>query len=82
MRKYKSSQIKIIVSEKSQIKKEIVTIVIKAFWDSVRKTLQSNKDINIKGFFIIKMKSYYRKRVNENSKVNLWSRKDKKTYDK
>ena len=70
------------VSEQTKFHPEIVSITIKAFWNSVRANLKSKKDINIKGFFTITMKQYYRKKVTDNPSINLWKRKDQKTYEK
>lgn len=52
MQKSKYWQIQQLVSKNTKLKAVIVTIIIKAFWNSVRKLLKQKREINFKGYFM------------------------------
>mgnify|MGYP001248851825 CR=1 FL=1 len=52
MQKSKYWQIQQLVCKNTKLKAVIVTIIIKAFWNSVRKLLKQKREINFKGYFM------------------------------
>ena len=81
MRNYKHSKIIAEVSKKLGINKSVVNIVIVQFFNGLRSALKNNDEINIKGYFKLKLlKRYKNKILKEGKDINLRKRKDKKTY--
>ena len=65
--KYKLAEKMVLeISEKTGYSKEVINIVIKHFFISIRNLFRKNKEINIKGHIVFKLKSYYRKKVKNN----------------
>jgi len=52
MRRSKYWQIQQTISKTTKIKTVIITIIIKAFWNSIRKLLKQKHEINLKGYFM------------------------------
>jgi len=52
MRKSKYWHIQQLVSKNTKFKSVIITIIIKAFWNSIRKLLKQKHEINLKGYFM------------------------------
>ena len=81
MRNYKHSKIIAEVSKKLGINKSVVNIVIVQFFNGLRSALKNNDEINIKGYFKLKLLRRYKNKIlKEGKDINLRKRKDKKTY--
>ena len=80
MRNYKHSKIIQKISKKLDINPIVVNIVIVQFYNGLRDALKNNKEINIKGYFKIKMLKHYKKKLINGTAINLRKRKDKKKY--
>ena len=81
MKNYKHSKIIAEISKKLGINKSVVNIVINQFYNGLRISLQNNEEVNIKGYFKIKMlKRYKNKILKEGKNTNLRKRKYKKRY--
>jgi len=81
MKNYKHSKVITEISKKLNIDPAVVNIVITQFFNGLRKNLKKNNEINIKGFFKIKMLKHYKNKIlKEGKDINLRRRKDKKTY--
>ncbi len=81
MKNYKHSKIIAEISKKLGINKSVVNIVINQFYNGLRRSLQNNEEVNIKGYFKIKMlKRYKNKILKEGKNTNLRKRKYKKRY--
>ena len=78
--KYKLAEKMVLeISEKTGYSKEVINIVIKHFFISIRNLFRKKKEINIKGHIVFKLKSYYRKKVEKKGiNVNLRPRKSDK----
>jgi hypothetical protein len=58
-----------------------VSLIVKHFFASLRSLTKRNEDINIQGFFSLKLSGYYKKKIKKEGKnTNLRIRKDKKQY--
>ena len=53
MKNYKHSKIIAEISKKLGINKSVVNIVINQFYNGLRRSLQNNEEVNIKGYFKI-----------------------------
>ena len=62
MKNYKHSKIITEISKKLGIDGAVVNIVVIHFFNSIRQALQKNEEINLKGYFKIKMLNYTRLR--------------------
>ena len=80
-RKYKHSNIVKEIAKELDMHPKVVHLIIKNFFNGLRKLISRNEEINIKGFFILKLGPHYKKRVKKEGKnINLRKRKEKK-YD-
>ena len=84
-KKYLNSKIIDEISEKTGIQKKVVVIVIDEYFRSIRYFLSKNMNLNVIGFFKLKLrKSYqnlvykYGNRVNFNDKVSYRNKKRKR----
>jgi nucleoid DNA-binding protein len=81
MKNYKHSKIITEISKKLGIDGAVVNIVVVHFFNSVRQALQKNEEINLKGFFKIKMLKRYKNKIHkEGNDINLRKRKHQKRY--
>lgn len=83
-KKYKHSKIVAEIAEKTDLDPRIIHLIIRKFYSGLRKLIKRNEEINIKGFFIIKLSAHYKKKIEKKGKnINLRKRKDQKyTYIK
>jgi len=63
------------VSDETGYSPEVINKIIKHFFLGVRKILRKNGEINLHGLFKIKLRPYYKRKVNENPNVNLHKRR-------
>jgi len=84
MRKYRHSLIVNKISKKTGLDRRVVHLIIRKFYDGLRKLMMRNEEINIKGLFTLKLSSHYKRKVEKEGKdVNLRKRKNQKyTYIK
>ena len=80
MKNYKHSKIIQEISKKLDINPIVVNIVIVQFFNGLRNALKNNHEINIKGYFKIKMLKHFKRKLENNSSINLRKRKHKKRY--
>lgn len=80
MKNYKHSKIIQEISKKLDINPIVVNIVIVQFFNGLRNALKNNQEINIKGYFKIKMLKHFKRKLENNSAINLRKRKHKKRY--
>lgn len=67
------------IAKETGYPKEVINIVIKHFFISIRRLLKRNKEINIKGHIVFKLRSYYRKKLEKKGpNVNLRPRESGK----
>jgi len=79
-KKYKHSKIIAEISKKTDLDPKVVHLIIRKFYFGLRQLMLRNEEINIKGFFVLKLSSHYKRKVKKESKnINLRKRKDKKT---
>jgi nucleoid DNA-binding protein len=77
MRKYRHSLIVDEISKKTGLNRKVVHLIIRKFYDALRKLMFRNEEININGFFILKLSSYYKRKVEKEGKgINLRKRKN------
>ena len=83
-RKYKHKRIIEQISEETGLDPKIIHLIIKKFYFGLRQLLLRNEEINIKGFFVLKLSTYYKRKIKKESKtINLRRRKNQKyTYVK
>jgi len=83
-KKWKHSRVVAEISEKLNLDPRIVHLIIRKFYFGLRSLMQKNEEINIQGFFVIKLFKPYKKRIDKEGKdINLRKRKDQKyTYVK
>ena len=78
-KKYKHSVIVKEIAKELNMDPRVVHLIIRKFYDGLRKLISSNEEININGFFILKLAPSYKRRVKKEGKnINLRKRKDKK----
>ena len=78
-RKYKHSRIVKEVSNQLGIDKRVVHLIIRKFYTGLRKLMLRNEEINIKGFFILKLSPHSKRKIKKEGKnINLRKRKDQK----
>ena len=63
MKNYKHSKIIQEISKKLDINPIVVNIVIVQFFNGIRNALKNNQEINIKGYFKIKMLKHFKNRI-------------------
>lgn len=80
MKNYKHSKIIQEISKKLDINPIVVNIVIVQFFNGLRNALKNNQEINIKGYFKIKMLKHFKRKLENNTSINLRKRKHKKRY--
>lgn len=77
MRKYRHSLIVDKISKETGLDRKVVHLIIRKFYDGLRKLMLRNEEINIKGFFTLKLSSHYRRKVEKEGKsINLRKRKN------
>ena len=83
-KKYKHRKIINRISEEKNLDPKLVHLIINKFYLGMRKLMLKNKEINIKGFFIIKLSKESKIKIKKLGKnINLRKRKDQKyTYEK
>jgi len=83
-KKYKHKRIVAEISDKLNLDPRVVHLIIRKFYFGLRKLMQRNEEINIQGFFIIRLSKFYKKKIEKEGKgINLRKRKDQKyTYVK
>lgn len=70
-----------MISREMGISPKIIHLIVSKFFTGLRSLLKKNEEINIKGFFIIKLQSSYKKKILKKGKnINLRKRKDQKNY--
>lgn len=80
-RKYKHRKIISEIEEKTGLDPRIIHLIIRKFYGGLRKLLNRNEEVNIQGFFTLKLEKSKKKIIDEKGKgVNLRKRKDQK-YD-
>jgi len=80
-RRYRHTKIVKQISEETGIDQKVVHLIIKKFYYGLRKLILKNEEINIKGFFKLKLSRYYKKKVEKYGKnIDLRPRKNKKQY--
>jgi len=74
---WKNTKIVKEISENTGIHPKVIHIVIRRFFLVCRSLMLKNEEINIKGYFKLKLSNKYKKIVNEKGKnINLRIRKD------
>ena len=83
-KKYKHSRIVAEIAKEKDLDPRIVHLIIRKFYAGLRSLMIKNEEINIKGFFIIKLSKSFKDKVDKKGKdINLRKRKDQKyTYQK
>lgn len=82
-KKYKHRKIVNEIAEKTDLDPRLIHLIIRKFYDGMRKLMKRNEEINIQGFFVIKLSTHYKKQVNKKGKnINLRKRKDQKPKHK
>lgn len=82
-RKWKHSDIVNQVAKETGIDRRVVHLIIRKFYDGLRKLIKRNEEINIKGFFILKLGHHYKKKIEKLGKdTNLRPRKYRYTKKK
>ena len=83
-KKYKHSRIVKQISEETGLHPKIIHLIIRKFYFGLRQLLLRNEEVNIKGFFVLKLSTYYKEKIKkENKTINLRKRKNQKyTYVK
>ena len=77
-RKYYHRQIVNEISKKLDIDPIVVHLIIRKFFNGLRKVINYNKDINIKGLFTIILKLHYKRKLFKKGRnVNLRVRRGK-----
>ncbi len=84
IKKYKHSRIIKQISKEINMDPKVVHLIVRKFYFGIRKLIFRNEEINIQGFFILKLSSHYKKKIKKHGKeINLRKRKDQKyTYIK
>jgi nucleoid DNA-binding protein len=84
MKKYKHSKIVAKISEDTGLDSKLIHLIIRKFYYGLRELMLRNEEINIKGFFILKLSPFYKRKIEKESKnINLRRRKNQKyTYVK
>lgn len=81
MRNYKHSKVVKEIAEKYGVHPNVVNIVIRSFFNGLRRMLKRNDEVHIKGYFKITMKPHYKRKLKKLGKsINMRSRKHKKRY--
>ena len=62
-KKYKHKEIINQISKETGLNEQIIRLIIKKFYFGLKKTLLNNNEINIKGFFKIKLKTHYKNKL-------------------
>jgi len=71
------------VAKQTNLDPKVVHLIIRKFYDGVRKLLMRNEEVNIQGFFTLTLRNFYKKKIlSEGKNFNLRKRKDQKTYPK
>jgi len=84
IKKYKHSRIVAKVAKDTGLDPKVIHLIIRKFYFGLRQIMLRNEEINIKGFFVLKLSPYYKRKIKKESKnINLRKRKDQKyTYIK
>jgi nucleoid DNA-binding protein len=78
-RKYKHRKIINEIAEKTNLDPRIIHLIIRKFYGGLRKLLNRNEEVNIQGFFTLKLEKSKRKIIDEKGKgINLRKRKDQR----
>ncbi len=78
---YRHKKIIIQISKETGLNEQVIRLIIKKFYFGLKKTLLNNEEVNIKGFFKIKLKTHYKNKIKKLGKeINLRPRKNKKQY--
>jgi len=80
-KKYKHSIIVNKIAKEVNLDRKVIHLIVRKFFNGLRVLMLRNEEINIQGFFILKLSSYYKKKIEKNGKnINLRRRRDQK-YD-
>jgi len=78
-KKYYHSRIIKEISDETGLDIKLIHLIIRKFFYGIRSLIRKNEEINIKGYFILKMHHNYRKQIDKHGKdINLRRRKDQK----
>lgn len=70
-----------LIAEKKGMKREVVDIIIKNFYNTIRSLLLRNEEVNIKGLFKLVFRTHFKKKIEQKGKnINLRIRKQQKKY--
>lgn len=83
-KRYRHKEIVKEISSELNMNPKVIHLILSNFYKTLRMLISKNEEINIKGFFILKLASNYKKRIKKEGKnINLRKRKDQKyTYEK
>ena len=77
-KKHKHSEIVSQISKETGFHPKMINLVVRKFYYGMRSLMFRNEEINIKGFFTLKLSSYYRKKVEKEGKgIKIRKRKDR-----
>lgn len=77
-KKYYHQQIVKEISKKLDMDIIVVHLIMRKFFDGLRKVIRRNQDINIKGLFTLILKSHYKRKLLKKGKnINLRIRRGK-----
>lgn len=68
------------LSKEEEIPVEVIAVILKWFFIGLRRVMIKNIDVNLFGLFKIKMKRYYRRKLEQNPKYNVRKRFNKKKH--
>ena len=80
-KRYNHGKMVKLIAEKKGMKREVVDIIIKNFYSTIRSLLLRNEEVNIKGLFKLVFRTHLKKKIDHNGKnINLRIRKQQKKY--
>lgn len=78
-KKFRNKEIVEEISKQTGFSKEVVLIVIKYFFIAIKKLFKKNKEVNIKGHIVFKLRKYYREKLEKKGpNVNLRPKENNK----
>lgn len=78
-KKYYHSRVVKEISDETGLDIRVIHLIIRKFFNGLRTIIRKNKEVNIKGFFILKMHYNYKKTLKKHGEdINLRKRKDQK----
>jgi len=77
-KKYRNTKVLERISQETGIHKSVVNIVITSYFRSLREFMRKHNNITVTGFFKLKLKKSYQKRINKyGNRVNFRNRKNR-----